>query len=136
MILNDFYTTTSVLTRSKKSYQVKYSWLKMNPRYIYKKSLDISKKISLKYFECKLVTELLALCPKRCKKVISLFSRTFLVRVFRQCTFARYALNGHNYFCLQDNEIRCCEVKPREKLMGAKLFLKLQTYNSSQTAIF
>ena len=79
-------------------------------------------KVSWKYFNFKLVTELLALCPKRCIKVYSLFSPTFLVRVFRQCTFARYVLNGHNYFCLQDNEIRCCEVKPREKIMETNTF--------------
>ena len=69
----------------------------------------------MKCFDYKLVTELLALCPKRCKKSYLVISSNFLVRVFRQCTFARYALNGHNYFCLQDNEIRCCEVK----IMGA-----------------
>ena len=52
-------------------------------------------------------------------------SSKILVRVFRQCTFARYVLNGHNYFCLQDNEIRCCEVKPREKNNGGQTFFEV-----------
>ena len=116
--LFQFYHPTRNLIKSNSHGQ---KWI--HGTYKYKICLDISKKSaeniltlnwSLRY--------LLALCPKRCIKVYSLFSPTFLVRVFRQCTFARYVLNGHNYFCLQDNEIRCCEVKPREKIMETNTF--------------